>query len=60
MTTQTQKMFQLPENVFQAMVNYIATKPYNEVNQLLTAVITTAKPVDVPVPLPAAPPGQPT
>lgn len=55
----TQKMFQVPENVFQAVVNYIATKPYNEVNQLLTAVITTAKPVDVPVEMPK-PPAAPT
>jgi len=51
----TQKVIQVPEQVFQAMVNYIATKPYQEVNQLLNAVISTHKPVDVPLPDPPAP-----
>lgn len=53
------KVFQVPENVFQALVNYIATKPYQEVNQLLTATFQTAKLVEVPDPAPPKAPAQP-
>lgn len=42
------KVFQVPEQLFQATVNYLATRPYNEVNQLMNALFTATKVVEVP------------
>lgn len=53
------KVLQVPENVFQALVNYIAARPYQEVNQLLTATFQTAKLVEVADPAPPAAPKPP-
>jgi uncharacterized protein (UPF0297 family) len=30
--------FQISEQVLQAVLNYLATKPFNEVNQLIVAI----------------------
>lgn len=42
------RMFQIPEQIFQATLNYLTTKPFNEVNQLVNAIGQTAKIVEVP------------
>lgn len=42
------KVFQVPEQLFQATANYLATKPYNEVNQLMNALFTGTKVVEIP------------
>lgn len=42
------RAFQIPEQVLQATIGYLQTKPFNEVNQLLQAIGTTARMVEVP------------
>lgn len=42
------KVFQVPEQLIQAAIQYLSTKPFNEVNQLLNALFATAKAVEVP------------
>lgn len=55
------KAFQVPEQLFQATVNYMATKPYNEVNQIMNALFTGTKVVEIPdVQAPPAPPAAPS
>lgn len=44
------KVFQVPEQLFQATANYLATKPYQEVNQLMTALFTGSRIVEIEVP----------
>lgn len=50
------KMFQIPDQLFQANLNYLATKPFQEVNQLMQALFAGARVVEVDVPDPAEAP----
>jgi len=43
-------MFQVPEQVFMATYNYLQTRPYSEVSQLIAAVNTVVQRIVVPDP----------
>ncbi len=49
------KLFQVPEQLFQATLNYLSTKPYNEVNQLIQAIAGSVRVVEIPDAQPAPP-----
>lgn len=48
-------MYQVPKQVLEGIVQYMRTKPFNEVEQLLVAVNATARLVEVPLEPPAPP-----
>lgn len=49
-------VFQVPEQVFMATFNYVQGRPYNEVNQIVNALITQVQRLDVTPPTPPVPP----
>jgi hypothetical protein len=49
-------VFKVPEQVFMAVFNYIQTRPFNEVNQIVNAMVTQVTREDVPEPQPPTAP----
>lgn len=48
------KTFAIPENVATAILNYLSTRPYREVYELITA-LQQIQPVGQPAPVPPIP-----
>lgn len=42
--------YQVPGQLLQIIINYLQTKPFNEVNEILVALNNTAKKIEQPAP----------